>query len=203
MIDNTNMEAFNENSSYSYVTKKFHCHACNNEFTKMIKSDEGAVCDSCNSEFVEEITRNNHEEVTSFRPERGEAPQRQERPSRAHAHPTITVTRRRIVPGGMFITETVTSGGDSSSSHGDFFGLPEMPFMRRRRNPFEGFFTGFDSFMGPAFPTMGGMGGFNINDILEASFREARTNGVPPASDEAIAGLKEVSVKEGEHKCPI
>lgn len=177
--------------SYSYVNKKFHCHSCNRDFKKMVRSDEGAICASCNSEFVEEVTRENSSEISHFTPyvmrEQPQRPQVRQPTVRIQpVEPMMTFVTRTIGPNGTIITRRITSTPSRNSA------------ANVRPQP-QGF---FDSLFGFPFGGIPSGRAFNLDDIIELSMREAGNQGVPPAPEDAINKLEEVDVKEGE-QCPV
>lgn len=197
--------------SYSYVTKSFHCYTCDRNFRQMVPSGEGATCPACKGEFVEEVTRATEIEIQHFSPfvvnrerEEQRRPAQQER-SQQRRPQTYTVITQTINPNGTVITTRIISDSPNSSGIDEIQGMTGTSnhSSTRRRNravpmmglgslfgfPFEGFFEA---------PVI------SLNDIIEMSMRDAGRQGAPPASDEAIASLKEVEIKEGEeHQCSI
>lgn len=189
----------NDQPSYSYVNKKFHCFGCNKEFKKMVRSDEGATCDSCNSEFVEEVTRESSNEISHFTPYVMREQPREQPREHLREQPQMQTIRIVRAPQYSYVTQTITPEGLVITRRviGDSSG---NPFMNQRPQP-QGF---FESLFGLPFGGIrGGVRPFTLDDIIELSMRDAGNQGVPPASDEAISKLPEIDVKEGEHQCSI
>lgn len=109
-------------------------------------------------------------------------------PSRISPNSSFTIVTQTFGPNGTIITRRVTSNGSRNNEN----------FVRPQPQSF------FDSLFGMPFGGMRGVRLVNLDDIIELSMRDAGNLGVPPASDEAIASLEEVPIKESEpHQCPV
>ena len=170
--------------SYSYVNKKFHCYACNKEFRELIRSGEGATCTACNSEFVEEVTRENRDDIDHFEPYII-------RPQQQRAQPMTQ--RRREQPSVIYITQTIGPRGIEFYRRGAPSQLRNNPeFVRTQPSSF------INSLFGFPFSGFGSSRMMNLDDIIELSMRDAGNQGVPPASEATIKNLNEFDIKEGE-----
>lgn len=183
--------------SYSYVNKKLHCYTCNRDFKQMVKAGEGASCPAWKGEFIEEITRETSDEINHFVPyvirneeRKQEVPQEREINEERNV-PIVTYITQTITPDGRLITRRITSNsmrGGNASLRRQSGGLFDSVFMMPFDSPF--------SMFGPTRFV-------SLDDIITLSMRDARIQGVPPASEDAISRLEEVDVNKEDCKCSI
>ena len=109
-------------------------------------------------------------------------------PRRISPNSSFTIVTQTFGPNGTIITRRVTSHGSRNNEN----------YVRAQPQSF------LDSLFGMPFGGMGGVRLVSLDDIIEMSMRDAGNLGVPPASDEAIANLEEVTFNKDEsHQCPV